>query len=74
MHEIRFRLNMSSQKFLAYYRGAVSVVEATAEDGRKVQFPANVLRPFVTHDGVSGLFALVHDEQNRFVEMKRVGP
>jgi hypothetical protein len=74
MSEIRFRLNMSSQTFLAYYRGTASEVEARAVDGRTVRFPANILRPFVTHDGVAGLFALVYDEQNKFVEMKRVGP
>ena len=73
MHEIRFRLNISNQKFLAYYRGEASNVETRSVDGRTVLFPANILRPFVRHDGIAGLFALVYDEQNRFVEIKRVG-
>lgn len=73
MHEIRFRLSISSQEFLKYYRGTASDVEARAMDGRTVRFPASTLRPFVTCDGVEGVFALVYDERNRFVEMKRVG-
>jgi len=73
MHEIRFRLNISNQRLLAYYRGVASQVETRSVDGRTVLFPANILRPFVAHDGVVGLFALVYDEQNRFVEIKRVG-
>ena len=73
MQEIRFRLSISTQEFLKYYRGTASDVEARAMDGRMVRFPANILRPFVTRDGVEGVFALVYDEQNRFVEMKRVG-
>jgi len=73
MSEIRFRLNISAHEFLAYYRGVARDVETTSLDGRAVRFPANVLRPFVTGDGVVGVFVLVYDEKNRFVEMKRMG-
>ena len=48
-------------------------VVAKSVDGRTVRFPANVLRPFVTPDGVAGAFVLVYDEKNKFVEMRRVG-
>jgi hypothetical protein len=74
MVEIRFLLNLSPQEIVAYYQGAASNVVAKSVDGRAVQFPAKILRPFVTHDGVVGLFALVYDANNKFVEIKRVGP
>ena len=71
MPEIRFRLSLSAQHYLAYYRGAASKVAATAVDGRRVQFPAEHLRPFVTRDGIHGEFILEFDADNRFVALRR---
>ena len=73
MSEIHFHLNLSAGEFLAYYRGVARDVVAKSVDGRTGRFPANVLRPFVTPDGVAGAFVLVYDEKNKFVEMRRVG-
>jgi len=56
-----------------HYRGVARDVVAKSVDGRTGRFPANVLRPFVTPDGVAGAFVLVYDEKNKFVEMRRVG-
>lgn len=73
MQEIRFRLSLTAAEFLAFYQGAAREVVAQALDGRMVRFPAAVLRPFVAHDGVRGVFALRFDEHNKFKEMVRVG-
>lgn len=73
MPEIRFRLNISPEQYLSYYQGAVRNVIATSSDGRRVQFPADRLRPFVTHDGVRGEFVLEFDADNRFVALRRLG-
>lgn len=69
---IRLRLAISPERFLAYYRGSVKTVLARALDGRTVSFPAQVLQPYVTHDGVSGEFDLEIDHNNRFVRLSRV--
>jgi hypothetical protein len=47
METVRFRLNLSAEKMLAYYQGAAQQVIARASDGRRVQFPAQWLRRFV---------------------------
>lgn len=73
MPEIRFRLDISPERYVSYYQGAVRNVLATSVDGRRVQFPADRLRPFVTHDGVRGEFVLEFDADNRFVGMRRIG-
>ncbi len=73
MHEIRFRLNLSASECLTYYQGMARDVVARALDGRTVRFPANALRPHVSHEGVNGLFALRFDENNKLVELARVG-
>lgn len=69
---IRLKLVISPDRFLAYYKGAVKSVVARAHDGRTVSFPAHVLQPFVSHDGISGEFELVIDANNRFVRLSRV--
>ena len=70
---IRFRLNLSSGHYLRYYQGQASRVSVLAEDGRRIEFPANTLRPFVTRQGVKGYFQLVVDENNRLLRLERIG-
>ena len=69
MNEIRFFLNLSAER----YQGAAKFVSVVSVDGRRLQFPAERLRPFVTRDGVQGEFVLRFDEQNRFAGLERVG-
>ncbi len=72
MAETRFRLAIPAEKYLAYYAGAAKAVIVRASDGRRIQFPAEHLRPFVTHQGVYGEFVLVYDANNRLQSLKRV--
>jgi len=73
MAEYRFRLAISAQKYLAYYEGAVHAVVITLANGQRLQFPAESLRPFVTHDGVHGEFVLRVDANNKLQTIERVG-
>ena len=72
MNEVCFFLNISSQRYLSYYQGVARKVVVNARDGRRIQFPAEHLRPFVTHDGIHGEFAMQFDEQNKFLGLKRI--
>lgn len=72
MNEIRFFLDIPSEKYLAYYRGRARDVVATSVDGRTVRFPAQVLRPHLTHRGIQGEFVLCFDADNRFVAIRKV--
>ncbi len=72
MNEIRFSLSLSPERYLAYYQGAAQQVSVCAYDGRRLQFPASVLRPFVTHEGVHGEFAIRFDGNNKFQGIRRV--
>lgn len=73
MAEIRFQLDIPPERYLAWYQGQARDVVVRAHDGRTVQFPANVLRRFVAHDGIRGEFVLRFDEQQRFVGIERIG-
>ena len=63
-------LSVSSDDLLRYYTGTATHVVAPALDGRRIRFPARVLRPYVTEAGVHGTFRLRFDRDNRFVSLQ----
>ena len=72
MKEIRFHLSIPAHRYLSYYQGVAKKVIARAHDGARVQFPAEILRPFLTYDGIFGEFCLHCDDDNKFVSIERV--
>jgi len=69
---VRFALNIPQDVLLSYYEGTARAVVVKSLDGRSIQFPANVLRQFVTGDGVRGIFEMEFDADNKFVGLRRV--
>jgi len=69
---ITFSLNISADEYLKSYTGTARSVLAKSEDGRRIRFPAEVLRPFVTHAGIAGRFCIVFDADNRFKRIERL--
>lgn len=69
---IRFRLSISADEYLAYYQGRARDVITRADDGRKLQFPANALQPFVSHQGIHGLFELRFDANHKLLGLHRL--
>lgn len=65
LHSVTFRLELSEQEFLRYYAGQARDVVVRAEDGRRVRFPARLLRGFVTYSGIRGRFRLLYDDTGR---------
>ena len=72
MRSIVVTLKISSQEFSKLYRGQANEVICTAKDGRTVQFPANKLRQFLTHDGIYGDFKIYFSNQNRFLKIDKL--
>ncbi len=69
---IRFSLTLSPELYLSHYQGHARNVSVVADDGRRVEFPANALRPFVSRHGVHGHFELLIDSNNRLQQLKRL--
>ncbi len=69
---IRFFLNLTADRYLGHYQGHAKNVSVVAEDGRRIEFPANALRPFVTKSGVQGRFELLIDDDNRLQRLDRL--
>lgn len=70
MQSVLLPISLTAEQWLPFYRGMVKSVHATALDGRRIQLPAQVLQPFVTKDGIVGLFRVRFDQQNRFVDIE----
>jgi hypothetical protein len=70
--EITFELNITPEAYLRYYQGAVRDVITRGHDGRTVQFPAGLLRRFLTHDGIRGEFRLRFDARHKLVSLDRI--
>jgi len=71
MHYI-LDLDIPRDEVLKFYAGAARQVSALTRQGLRVAFPAAVLRPFVTEDGVQGTFRLSVSAANRLQAFERV--
>ncbi|MDO6745735.1 DUF2835 domain-containing protein [Gilvimarinus sp. 1_MG-2023] len=67
-------LVIRAEEFERWYYGSAQDVIARAIDGRKVRFPASILRPYVSHGGISGRFRILFDQNNRFKCIDRIDP
>lgn len=72
MRTVSFSLAISAEDYLRFYQGTARNVSVRADDGRRIVFPAEHLRPFVRHDGVRGRFELVFDDNNKFIALRRL--
>ncbi len=72
MSEILIDLMISSQDYLALYQGIAKDVITKDRRGKTVRFPAKILRPFVTHHGISGTFRIEFDVNNKFKKITRL--
>jgi len=72
MREYKVRLSISADQMLAYYQGVAEQVIARDEQGVRVSFPAQALRPFVTHEGVHGCFCIRVDANNRLLGLRKL--
>jgi hypothetical protein len=65
-------LTIPADEYQRLYQGSAREVVATSVDGRRVRFPAMILRPYVTHVGIRGRFRIVFDENHRFQAIEKI--
>lgn len=71
-HSARFYLTLSAEKYLAYYKGTAQFIMVRSIDNRSIKFPANAIRNFLTHDGISGLFEIQFDKNNKLIGINKI--
>ena len=72
MPRVVFDIRISPEEFQRLYAGSAKTVACRSEDGRRVRFPASILRRFVTREGVKGRFSVEFSDDNRFVSIERL--
>ena len=72
MIRITVSIRLTTQQVENYYRGRIRWVVANAADGRSVQLPFKVLHPFITKDGIDGLFIVTTDQKHKFQAIDRL--
>lgn len=73
MKTLRFSLRLSEQELLKYYRGHARNVMVEDAQGKTMAFPIEVIRPFVTKEGVYGRFEMTVDDNFKFIDIKKLG-
>ena len=66
MQEIIIDLHIPKDEWLKIYRGQTQLVRARSRDGRSIQFTANILSKYTTHDGIVGSFVVRFDHAGKF--------
>ena len=72
MQSVSFLLSISAETYLQYYKGTVKAVVVKAEDGRRIQFPAKSLIPFIQANGIHGRFRLIFDKNHKFRKLEKI--
>ena len=67
-----FTLAITPDEFLRLYQGTARNVVTRATNGQTVRFPANILRPFVTRDGVRGRFRISFDVNGKLISVDKI--
>ncbi|MFV1982569.1 MAG: DUF2835 family protein [Thiohalomonadales bacterium] len=69
--QFKINLHISKSELTKYYTG-IKIVSATSTDGRRVQFPVNILQKYITHEGIHGMFLLKYDEKFKFNSIEKI--
>ncbi len=72
-HSIQFSIKLSYDKYIAFYKGYAQSVLVRANDGRKIQFPAEILKPYLTREGINGHFIIHFDDRNKYQSLQKIG-
>jgi hypothetical protein len=73
MKTYRFSLDLSQAQLLTYYSGTARNLRVTDVNGFTLQMPLEILRPFVTREGVHGRFVLKVDHKGKFIDLQKEG-
>ena len=72
MPKAYFSIYIEPAELKKYYSGHAQSVVARSTRGIRVQFPANLLLPYVTHNGIKGQFELEYDENGKAIGLTRL--
>ena len=71
MNKIIIDIRVSNEEYLKQYQQPNCMVSTVSRDGRSISFPANILKPFLMHSGISGSFCIYFDGNGKFKSISR---
>ena len=72
MNEVRFRISVSADDFLLYYKGVANSITVSSVNGQVIQLPAGALLKFLDRTGVHGTFRVIYDNNHKLVRVEKV--
>ena len=72
MQSLIFDISIPAQEYLRVYQGTAQRVLVRSRDGRTVSIPARHLQRFLTHDGISGSFAMSFSSQGQLLDLRKL--
>ena len=72
MYSVRFYLKLTSEAILEYYQGGKKFVRVRTYAGYSIQFRAEHLRAWVSHQGIDGEFEITFDRYHKFQSLVMV--
>ncbi|MCC5796213.1 MAG: DUF2835 domain-containing protein [Methylophaga sp.] len=67
-----FRLAISREEAMRYYKGEALVVVAYADNGQRLQFPALHIRRFIDQYGIHGRFRIRFDHNHKLIDLQKI--
>lgn len=68
----RFRIKLTAQECREFYQGLFTTIQVITEQGLSLRLAATHVRHFMSNNGVSGLFELHVDENNKFISLHKI--
>lgn len=72
MRKVVVSLKIAADEYIKLYQGSARSVYTRTAEGRSIRFPANILQPFVTREGINGNFKIEFDSSNKFKAISRL--
>lgn len=72
MRSVIIDLTIPASEYVRQYQHHSAVVVARSREGLKVNFPASILRPFVSHAGISGSFRIQFNDAGKFQAIEKL--
>ena len=72
MPQIDFNIKILPSELEKYYAGTAKIVSVIASNGQRLQFPANLLLPHVTHTGINGHFVLEYLASGKAKKLSKI--
>ena len=72
MPQIDFKIKITAKELEKYYAGTAKIISVVANNGQRLQFPANLVLPYVTHSGISGHFVLDYSANGKAKSLTKI--